>query len=57
MMRQTVAMTPEERKQMLLLCGRIAEEKSGPEFDKLLRELNDLLEIKHKRIHPAHKPN
>jgi hypothetical protein len=57
MMRQTVGMTPEERKQMVVLCGRIAEEKRGPEFDKLVAALNDILKLKHERIHPEHKPS
>jgi hypothetical protein len=34
----------------------IQEEKDPKTFDELVRELNDLLEAKHKRIHPEHKP-
>lgn len=41
------------------LCKRIAEEKDPLVFDNLIRELNDLVEVKHRRIHPEHadKPN
>jgi len=41
---------------MAILCERIATEQDGEKFDKLVEELNDLLELKHKRIHPEHKP-
>ena len=37
------------------LCKQIAIEKDPETFDKLLRDLNDLLELKHQRIHPGHK--
>ena len=47
-------MTPEERERMEYLCGRIAVEKDPVTFDKLVQELNELLEAKHQRIHPEH---
>jgi hypothetical protein len=50
-------MTPEERARMNYLCERIATEKEPTVFDQLVKELNDLLEQKHERIHPDHKPN
>ena len=50
-------MTPEEREKMNALCERIAVEKVPEKFDELVRELNDLLEQKHERIHPEHKPH
>jgi hypothetical protein len=34
-----------------------ATEEDPETFDRLVRELNDLLEQKHERIHPDHKPN
>jgi hypothetical protein len=49
-------MTPEEREKMNEICKRIQTEKNPEIFDQLVRELNDLLEIKHERIHPEHKP-
>jgi hypothetical protein len=48
-------MTPEERDKMNDLCTRIQSEKNPKTFDQLVRELNELLEIKHERIHPEHK--
>jgi hypothetical protein len=45
-------MTPDEREQMNYLCKRIESEQDPIAFDRLLRELNDLLEVKHSRIHP-----
>ena len=36
------------------LCLRIQEEKDPTTFDNLVRELNELLEAKHDRIHPEH---
>jgi hypothetical protein len=48
-------MTPEEQERMEYLCQRIAVEKDPQIFDQLVRELNDLLEVKHGRIHPEHK--
>lgn len=52
-------MTPEERERMEWLCKRIAEEKDPEKFDELVKQLDDLLEVKHQRIHPEHrtKPN
>jgi hypothetical protein len=47
-------MTPEERERIESLCNRIAEEKHPDAFDKLVREFNDLLEVKHGRSHPEH---
>jgi hypothetical protein len=57
MRRQTLVMTPEQRRQMIVLCGQIVDEKDGPEFDRPVRALSDLLEVKHERIHPEHKPS
>ena len=48
-------MTPEEREKMNELCKRIQTEKNPQNFDQAVRELNELLEIKHERIHPEHK--
>jgi hypothetical protein len=48
-------MTPEEREKMGELCRRIQIEKNPKIFDQLVRELNDLLEAEHERIHPEHK--
>lgn len=47
-------MTPDEQEQMNELCKRIQTEKNPEIFDQLVRELNDLLEVKHARIHPEH---
>jgi hypothetical protein len=48
-------MSPEEKERMQYLCQRIATEEDPEIFDQLVIELNDLLEIKHVRIHPEHK--
>jgi hypothetical protein len=48
-------MTPEEREKMNELCTKIQTEKNPEIFDSLVRELNDLIEIKHERIHTEHK--
>ena len=48
-------MSPEERSEMNYLCEKIATEKDGPIFDRLVKELLELLEAKHKRIHPEHE--
>jgi hypothetical protein len=48
-------MTPDERERMAILCERIAKEQDPKKFDELIRDLNDLLELKHQRIHPEHK--
>ena len=37
-------MSPEERQSMNRLCQRIQEERDSYAFDKLMKELNDLLE-------------
>jgi hypothetical protein len=50
-------MTPDERERMNELCSKIATEKDPDTFDKLVKELNDLIEHKHERIHPEHKPS
>jgi hypothetical protein len=50
-------MTPKERERMNEICSQIATEKDPETFDNLVRELNDLLEQKHERIHPEHKPH
>jgi len=43
-------MTPDERERMNWLCLRIQEEKDPEIFDRLIKELNDLLEVKQERI-------
>jgi hypothetical protein len=48
-------MTPEERERMNYLCQRIQEEKDPKIFDELVRELDELMEAKHERIHPEHR--
>ena len=48
-------MTPEERERMFEICKRIQDEKNPEIFDQLVKELNELMEEKHKRIHPEHK--
>jgi hypothetical protein len=48
-------MTPEEREKMNELCKQIQIEKNPQVFDQLVQELNELLEVKHERIHPEHK--
>ena len=50
-------MTPDEREKMYILCEKIATEKDPEMFDKLVKELNELLDEKHHRIHPDHKPS
>ena len=50
-------MTPEEQQRMNEICAKIVTEKDPAIFDKLVKELNDLLEQKHERIHPDHHPN
>jgi hypothetical protein len=50
-------MTPEERERFEWLCKQVETEKDPKKFDQYVRELNDLLEAKHERIHPEHKPN
>jgi hypothetical protein len=50
-------MAHEERERMNWLCTRIQEEKDPKIFDQLVCELNDLMEVKHERIHPGHKTN
>jgi len=47
-------MTSEESDLMKQLCTRIQDEKDPKVFDDLVRQLNDLIEIKHARIHPTH---
>jgi hypothetical protein len=38
------------------ICTQIATEKDPETFDKLVKELSDLLEQKHERIHPTTNP-
>ena len=38
-------MSPEERQTINRLCQRIQHEKDSPAFDKLVKELNDFLEL------------
>jgi hypothetical protein len=47
--------TPEERNQLQYLCKRVEEEKDPNEFDRLVLELNELLDQKQTRIHSKHK--
>ena len=48
-------MTSEEREKMNELCRQIQTEKNPEIFDQLVLELNELIEVKHERIHPEHK--
>ncbi len=48
-------MIPAERERMTELCKRIQDERDSPTFDRLVHELNELIEDKHARIHPEHK--
>src|SRR5947207_14213683 len=43
-------MTPNEREQMDVLCARIQQEKDYPKFERLLRELNELVGRKERRV-------
>ena len=45
-------MTPEERKEMDRLCRLIKEEKDHHKFLLLVRELNNLFELKQNRLEP-----
>lgn len=47
-------MTAEERARMNELCQKIQTEQDPRLFDEYVRHLNDLLEVKHLRIHPNH---
>ena len=47
-------MTPEEQEEMTRLCKQIAVEKNPITFDQLVHQLLELLDRKHKRIHPEH---
>jgi len=50
-------MTPDERKQMEYLCKRIESEQDHIAFDRLVKELNDLLEGEHKHTSiPSTRP-
>ena len=44
-------MTPEEREKMNELCARIQAERDPETFDGLVKELNDLIAVKHQLIH------
>jgi len=48
-------MTDKEREEMEQLCRLVAVEKDPIKFDEYVRQLNELLELKHARIHPDHK--
>ena len=39
------------------ICEQIATENDPETFDNLVRQLNELLERNHERIHPDHKPS
>jgi hypothetical protein len=43
-------MTPDERERMAILCERIAKEQDLQKFTEFVRELNDLLEAKERRL-------
>jgi hypothetical protein len=43
-------MTPDERERMAILCERIAKEQDRNKFMALVRELNDLLDAKERRL-------
>ena len=43
-------MTPEERSSMMYLCEKIATEKDPQKFNKLVLELNELLEKSERRL-------
>lgn len=47
-------MTPEEQEKLNELCRRVIAEKDPKVFDKLVKEMNDMLEKKYERIHPEH---
>jgi len=49
-------MTPEEREQLDSLCRRIAIEKDPQTFDRLVKELEALLEAKHERLQSMMDP-
>jgi hypothetical protein len=46
-------MTRNEQDRMNELCKRIAVEKDPKVFDQLVKELDNLLEVKRVRINPA----
>lgn len=48
-------MTPEEREKVNDLCKRIQEEKDPGTFNRLVRELDELLATKGRRIREAWK--
>ena len=49
-------MTLEDRERMNELCILIQTEQDPEKFDQLVKELNNLMEVQHERIHPEHKP-
>jgi len=46
-------MRPDEQEQMNLLCQKIIEEQDHEKFMDLVRQLNDLLEYKRRRVERA----
>lgn len=51
-------MTPDEQEEMNLLCQRIIEEQDHGKFMDLVRQLNQLLEHKRRRVErPAETPS
>ena len=48
-------MTPEERGRFEWLCKKIQVEDDPDRFYEYVRELKELLDAKHQRIHPEHK--
>jgi hypothetical protein len=48
---EVCAMTREDEERFEWLCRQVQTEKDPEKFDLYVRELNDLLEAKHERIH------
>jgi hypothetical protein len=43
-------MTPDERERMAILCERIAKEQDPGKYTEFVKQLNNLLETKERRI-------
>jgi hypothetical protein len=55
--RMEVTIMPlDERERMNELCILIQTEQDPGKFDQLVKELNNLMEVKYERIHTEHKP-
>jgi hypothetical protein len=48
-------MTPDERERMAILCERIATEKDHDKFTVLVKQFNDLLRDKERRLQSEKK--